>query len=264
MFEYNIPDSSFIFRNNFEFIAAYPFQQMAAYAGNSIYLIGGIFIGTSRAVYKYDIQNKTLDLLQSELSQARAGGKAVSINDSLIYVIGGFNETTPALASSEIFKIENGVHTIVNGPPLNFKRAELMAVKFGNSIYVFGGKDEDGDPVSQVEKLELVTNAGNENFSGPGEYILYSNYPNPFNPSTSINFYLPAKSFVQIKIYNISGEEIFELAAEEMNEVNHNILFDASKEKLSLASGIYFYRLIAFNYSGQKTYIATRKMLLLK
>jgi hypothetical protein len=139
-----------------------------------------------------------------------------------------------------------------------------MSVKFGNSIYVFGGKDEDGDPVGHVEKLELVTNAGNENFSGPGEYILYPNYPNPFNPSTSINFYLPAKSFVQIKIYNISGEEIFELAAEEMNEGNHNILFDALKEKLSLASGIYFYRLIAFNYSGQKTYIATRKMLLLK
>lgn len=263
MFEYSIPDSTFPFRNNFGFLAAYPFQQMSAYAANSIYLFGGVFIATSRAIYRYDLQNKSLDLLQTELLQSRAGGRAVSLSDSLIYVIGGFNETALAHSSMEIFSVVNGNYTITNGPPLNFERSELMAVWYDNSIYVFGGKDDSGEPVRQTEKLDFVTSIENENIPGPDDFILYPNYPNPFNPSTNISFYIPSRSLVQIKIYNLAGEEIFELVNEEKEEGTHQVLF-SDKNFSAFSSGVYFYRIIAFNFSTQNTYIDTRKMLLLK
>jgi len=270
MFEYNILSKSFLFRDNFGFLPVpplfqYPFQQTSATAGNSIFLFGGVFIGTSRAIYLYDTENRALNLLQSELMQSRAGGSAISANDSSIYVIGGFNESGLALSSVEIFNIGNENYTIINGPPLNFERSELMAVKYNNSIYVFGGKDDSGEPVIQVEKLDLITEVENENIPEPDDFVLYSNYPNPFNPSTLISFYLPSQSLVQLKIYNLAGEEIVELVNEEMNEGTHQILFSASgKNFSSLSSGVYFYRLIAFNFSTQNTYIDTRKMLLLK
>jgi hypothetical protein len=155
--------------------------------------------------------------------------------------------------------------TITNGPELNFERSELMAVRYNNSIYTFGGKNDLGTPVSEVEKLDLVTSVDYENFPEANDFILYPNYPNPFNPSTLINFYIPSRSQVQLKIYNLSGEEVLELVNEEMEEGTHQVLFDASKENTTgLSSGVYFYKLIAFNFSTQNTYIDTRKMLLLK
>jgi hypothetical protein len=138
-----------------------------------------------------------------------------------------------------------------------------MAVWYDNSIYVFGGKDDSGEPVRQTEKLDFVTSIENENIPGPDDFILYPNYPNPFNPSTNISFYIPSRSLVQIKIYNLAGEEIFELVNEEKEEGTHRVLF-SDKNFPALSSGVYFYRIIAFNFSTQNTYIDTRKMLLLK
>ncbi|HSP88453.1 MAG TPA: T9SS type A sorting domain-containing protein [Ignavibacteriaceae bacterium] len=263
MFRYNFPNSDIDFSNNFGFLISYPFQQISALANNSIYLFGGVFIGTSRAIYGFGTETTELNLLDSELMQSRAGGRAVTINDSSIYIIGGFNESQLALSSVEIFKVEDS--TITNGPELNFERSELMAVRYNNSIYTFGGKNDLGTPVSEVEKLDLVTSIDYENIPEANEFILHPNYPNPFNPSTLINFYIPSRSQVQLKIYNLAGEEIIQLVNEEMQEGTHQVLFDASKENTTgLSSGVYFYKLIAFNFSTQNTYIDTRKMLLLK
>jgi|SRR5690554_1301563 len=265
MFEYNIPDSTINFRENFGFLAIFPFQQMSALSGDSIFLFGGVFIGTSRAVYKYDIQNRTLDLLDVELTQSRSGGRAVALNDSLIYIIGGFNETSMALSSVELFHLNNGNYSVTNGLSLNFERTELMAVLYDNSIYVFGGKDDLGRPVKEVERYSPVTNVKEEPDELIKEYRLLPNYPNPFNPATNINFQIPERSFVKLKIYNINGEEIEELISEEMDEGSYTILFNVLSGKYgAISSGVYFYKLIAFNYSSQKTYIETRKMLLLK
>ncbi|MBN1998718.1 carbohydrate-binding protein, partial [candidate division KSB1 bacterium] len=70
---------------------------------------------------------------------------------------------------------------------------------------------------------------------------LGQNYPNPFNPSTRISFKIPVRAFVSLKVYNILGEEIAELAGKEFLSGKHSVLFDASH----LASGIYFYTLRA-------------------
>ncbi|MDK9699972.1 MAG: C25 family cysteine peptidase [bacterium] len=89
----------------------------------------------------------------------------------------------------------------------------------------------------------------------PREFKLEPNYPNPFNPVTSLSFALPERSAVRLTIYNALGQEVARLLDNQpMAAGNHMIRFDATK----LSAGVYWYRLVAGNYS------ATRKMVFLK
>ncbi|MCX6158561.1 MAG: T9SS type A sorting domain-containing protein [Ignavibacteriae bacterium] len=87
----------------------------------------------------------------------------------------------------------------------------------------------------------------------PVQFEMFGNYPNPFNPQTNIKFGLPIKSFVTIKIYNISGKEIETLVDGFVDAGYHTLLFNASK----YSSGIYFYKLVSNNnvYSGKMVLI---------
>jgi hypothetical protein len=94
--------------------------------------------------------------------------------------------------------------------------------------------------------------------SSPSKFSLTQNYPNPFNPETSIDFDLPFDSKISITIFDITGKSIKTIISESRPAGFHTIRFNAS----ALSSGIYFYRIIA--ESPNQTFIATRKMLLLK
>jgi hypothetical protein len=86
------------------------------------------------------------------------------------------------------------------------------------------------------------------------DFSLRQNYPNPFNPSTSIAYSIPKSGLVNIKIYNILGQELRLLINQMMNPGTYNVSFDAS----SLTSGVYFYSLTVDNFTQVK------KMMLLK
>ncbi len=88
----------------------------------------------------------------------------------------------------------------------------------------------------------------------PKDYALFQNYPNPFNPSTTIKFSLPNKSFVNIKVYDITGREVAILLDGEKEAGTYSINFNAS----NISSGTYFYRISAGNF------VQVKKMLLLK
>jgi len=101
--------------------------------------------------------------------------------------------------------------------------------------------------------LSRVTSVdGKENV--PLVYALYDNYPNPFNPTTVIEYQLAAVGDVTLKVYDVLGREVKILVNERQNAGTHTVKFDGS----SLSSGVYFYRL----HSG--SYTATKKLLLLK
>ncbi|MDR3609211.1 MAG: S8 family serine peptidase [Ignavibacteriaceae bacterium] len=85
-------------------------------------------------------------------------------------------------------------------------------------------------------------------------YDLSNNYPNPFNPQTNINYTIPVKSHVEIKVYDVLGREVAKLVDAEQDEGKYKINFNASR----LSSGIYFYSIRA------GAYVKTKKMLLLK
>jgi len=79
-------------------------------------------------------------------------------------------------------------------------------------------------------------------------------YPNPFNSQTVINFSLPVKEFVKLKIYDLLGNEIQTLVNEEKSAGNYEVNFDAA----GLASGIYFFRIKIGDF------VKTKKLILLK
>jgi len=85
-------------------------------------------------------------------------------------------------------------------------------------------------------------------------FKLEQNFPNPFNPATNIEYYIPVKSRVSLVVYDILGKVVATLFDEVKQAGNHNASFDGS----SLSSGIYFYKLTADNY------VDVKKFLLLK
>ena len=88
----------------------------------------------------------------------------------------------------------------------------------------------------------------------PYEFALFNNYPNPFNPITTIKFSIPETQQVTLKIYNLMGREVVTLIDQELHSGYHTTKWNAG----SMASGVYFYRLI----SGKES--LKQKMILLK
>ena len=109
-----------------------------------------------------------------------------------------------------------------------------------------------------VEEGSTITSVENEEFV-PAEFVLEQNYPNPFNPSTTIKFNLTENSYVTLNIFNVLGEEIAILINNDLSEGRYEVNFDA----LNFNSGVYFYRLTAYGYSGIKL-TSVKKMILSK
>lgn len=93
----------------------------------------------------------------------------------------------------------------------------------------------------------------------PSKYLLEQNFPNPFNPTTTIRYAIPEDAVVTLKVYNINGQEVATLVSEPKAAGKYEVTFDA-KNTLgsSLSSGIYFYRVTAGRFTE------TRKMVLLR
>jgi len=103
--------------------------------------------------------------------------------------------------------------------------------------------------------LVSVQNQGGE---VPKDFVLYPNYPNPFNPATKIRYELPFNGFVTLNVFDVTGKQISTLVNENQNAGFYEVNYDAS----NLPSGVYLYRL---NYNvNNQNFIKTRKMLLLK
>jgi hypothetical protein len=88
----------------------------------------------------------------------------------------------------------------------------------------------------------------------PSEYKLLNNYPNPFNPATKIRFQLPKTSFVEIKVYDITGRNIASLISRTAKAGIYESVFDAS----ALPSGIYFVKMQAGEYTGIKKIVLVK------
>jgi hypothetical protein len=108
---------------------------------------------------------------------------------------------------------------------------------------------DQNDAVNWIASTEIHGNPGRDNIpvsvqmpqhqAIPAEYQLVQNYPNPFNATTTIQFHVPKKTFLTIKVYNILGQEVDELVSRYFDPGCHSLRWDAS----DFASGVYFYKL---------------------
>jgi len=118
-----------------------------------------------------------------------------------------------------------------------------------NGTWIFPAPDSFY--VTDVEKMEKMLHDG---------YKLMPNYPNPFNPSTTISYSVPTNADVIISIYNALGEKVKELINKTVDAGKYEVIFNAE----NLSSGIYLYRLTASSNLNNSEYSATRKLILLK
>ena len=148
---------------------------------------------------------------------------------------------------------------------IDFTAGEVYAVDDSMLITVTFAPEEPGNfddiltITSDAGTLEIPLNA----FVGikevpansiPGEFALHGNYPNPFNPETSIEFALPSAARVNLEVYSILGEKVSALDLGEMNPGIQTVNFNAAR----LTAGVYLYRITAGDFS------AVDKMILLK
>jgi hypothetical protein len=178
------------------------------------------------------VHNSDVQLLWSTASELNNMGFEIerSIDNPDNFVTVGFIEGKGS--STEI-----NYYSFTDNPQLNGV----------NQLY-YRLKQVDFDGTFSYSDLVNVT------YDVPAEFVLSQNFPNPFNPSTRINYFVPKESFVSIKVYDFLGREVTTLVNETKSTGSYEIVFDAS----NLPSGTYFYTLIAENYSS------TMKMILLK
>jgi len=125
----------------------------------------------------------------------------------------------------------------------SFIDANLRA---GQYAYRLKQLDFDGSfQFSDVVNIEITN---------PYHFKLFGNYPNPFNPSTTINFQIQDEGIVTLIVYDILGNEIAILVNEYKEPGNYNVSYDAS----SLSSGTYIYQL------RMNGFVETKKLILIK
>ncbi len=257
--EYNIlNDSVSVIIDRFPGTPEIPFHQAICKLNSDAYLFGGVSTGLLNRIYRFNLSNKSLTRIPINLLQLRAGSEAVELDSTRILIIGGYNEYFKALKTTEIFTANENSFSIEYGPNLKYPRKEFAAVRYKNSIYVFGGENQFEGTVPIVEKLDLITNVEVQP-NTIKEFSLEQNYPNPFNSITTISFKIPQKSKVFLEILDIFGKRIKTLIDDEMDSGEYKIVWDGTDENYNrVASGIYFYRLSSGHIS------LTKKMILLK
>jgi choice-of-anchor B domain-containing protein len=110
---------------------------------------------------------------------------------------------------------------------------------------IIGSDRQTGLYVVRPTTLTGVSNTGNNT---PTSFSLYQNFPNPFNPSTTIKFSLPKNTFVNIKVYDITGKKVAQLVDDYKTAGEYEVNYDAS----ALASGVYFYTLKSDGFAETK------------
>ena len=116
--------------------------------------------------------------------------------------------------------------------------------------------------------MKQIDNNGNINYhnlSGevivgvPTKFDISQNYPNPFNPTTKINYDLPFDSKVSIRLFDMTGKEVAQIVNATQTAGYYTAQFNGS----NLASGVYFYNIIAEGGNAAK-FVTTKKMVLVK
>ncbi len=135
-------------------------------------------------------------------------------------------------------------------------------VDVDNSV-VEDNENNNGGAASNTIRI-ATTSVTQRHETLPTEYALNQNFPNPFNPSTTIHYALPSRSKVQLVIYDLAGRVMKELVSEQQAPGEHAALWDGRDHAgNSVTSGVYIYRLTATPFSGAPVTL-TRKLTFMK
>lgn len=142
------------------------------------------------------------------------------------------------------YELTPGDHTVY----LSYRENGGWVDKFSISSYLYYEPEGLDDNATNLCDPKVGVNSINEQ---PG-YSLGQNYPNPFSDKTAISFSIPENTYVSLKVYDIRGHELMELAGKDYAKGENSVEFDAH----ILSKGVYFYTLKTDQFTS------TRKMIL--
>lgn len=208
--------------------------------------------------------------------------------DWVVYIDDVYYITTTALPvelTSFSYSVKNGVvefnwvtQTEVNTSHFILERktdaglwqlvGRVAATGNSNSEKKYRLTENTNHPQAVLYRLKAVDNDGSESVCRILEvhpeqvttFIVGQNFPNPFNPSTKIGYRLPEAALVQLQVFSITGELVYQWLEPEMAAGYHEIVFDGA----NLAGGVYLYRINAAGKQANTRYSAGGKMILLK
>ena len=115
------------------------------------------------------------------------------------------------------------------------------------------------EAVTKYNQNEFVNETISVFIKPPGAFKLEQNYPNPFNAITIIKYEIPVRTKVQLKIFNILGQEVKTLVSKDYFSGNHLVIWNGTNNNgIPVSSGIYVYRIQAGEF------ISVKKMVLIK
>lgn len=165
------------------------------------------------------------------------------------------NISTDPLFANSLFQLSDASPCLGAGID-TFRLGSMQC--FSPSFCIYGrsrplplGTMPDMGACEHDQSLSIVNSV---NYNTPKGYSLKPSYPNPFNPSTTIEFSIPRNELVTLKIYNLLGQEIATLVSEKLDAGDHKYSWNAG----SLAGGVYLYELKVGEFSQ------SRKLILMK
>jgi hypothetical protein len=152
------------------------------------------------------------------------------------------------------FKVSEGVSTLEIEPIKLTDPSHTLAYYYNDYS---SGVPEVRTVYPEMEKTEV--NISGDGSALPTVYGLSQNFPNPFNPATEIKYAIPEAGPVKISVFNILGQNVRDLVDDQKQAGAYSVVWDGKDNYgSSVASGVYFYRIKANNFSD------TKKMVLLK
>jgi N-acetylneuraminic acid mutarotase len=257
--EYNIPTKTITYKNDSLFVGnEMPENQMSATRGNSILVFGGEYNGIRTDIYQFHITSHNYKKFPRHLIVPRAGGRAMHVeNENKIFILGGYNEVSGALNSMEVLRFGADT-TVTMASPMQYARRRFSAVIYNGFIYVFGGANAHGVILPHIERYRVTTDFREPEVRA-NAFELFPNFPNPFNPATTIRFRLKHSENISLDVFSLDGKHIANLAQGNFSVGTHHVIWNAEdKHGTNVASGIYFYTLKTNDYSF------SRKMLLIR
>jgi outer membrane protein assembly factor BamB len=205
--------------------------------------------------------------------------------DGVIYfgVRGKFAQGTTQPVNGHVFAVEYDASTMQFHKVWNYEVAGQIdwnhpALGPDGGIYIGSSVGGESDPNKVYEPGEIPPNTTckfyalkplltsvNHEATTPIAFQLEPNYPNPFNPSTTIRFDLPATAQVTLTIFNMFGQSVRTLLDRRFEAGQHQVFWDGlndSGEKA--ASGVYFLRMVAAKENKSTAFVQVRKMALVQ
>ena len=158
----------------------------------------------------------------------------------------------------ESFNIYQDETFVANSDSLSYRHEDVPDGTYIYNVAIVFSGDNEGEWSEDVEVIHETTSAEDPSLI-PAVTELKGNYPNPFNPDTTIEFALDKPGRVKLVIFNIKGEKVKTLLNDHLEAAHHSIIWNGQDDRgRTVGSGVFFYRMVTRDFTD------VRKMIMIK